>query len=30
LVYYAVIDLYQNDELLADKLCDKFTANPKY
>jgi hypothetical protein len=26
----AVQDLYQNDELLADRLCDQYTINPKY
>lgn len=29
LCWQACLDLYQNDEILADKLCDQFSLNPK-
>lgn len=28
-VWYILFDLYQNDEILADKYLDKFSLNPK-
>ena len=28
--FWACSDLYQNDEILGDKLCDQWTFNPKY
>lgn len=29
-VFWAILDLYQNDEILADKSCDHFTLVRKY
>lgn len=29
-VFWSLSDLFQNDEVLADKMLDKYTVNPEY
>lgn len=29
ITWQACLDMYQNDEIMADKLCDQFSLNPK-